>query len=97
MSYYNALISMSIITACSLCISSDIFLKKKNQQWSRKNMLLRDKIAIITGAGRGIGRETAINFAREGADVVLVSRSEKELSEVALEIKRQGQGSCSYR
>ena len=55
-------------------------------------MLLKSKIAIVTGAGRGIGRETAIDFAREGADVVLVSRSEKELSEVASEIKKIGTG-----
>lgn len=34
-------------------------------------MRLKDKIAIITGASRGIGREIALNFAREGADVVV--------------------------
>jgi fengycin family lipopeptide synthetase B len=53
-------------------------------------MLLKDKIAIVTGAGRGIGRETAIDFAKEGASIALVSRSEKELSEVASEIEKIG-------
>ncbi|MCL5070025.1 MAG: SDR family oxidoreductase, partial [Actinobacteria bacterium] len=53
-------------------------------------MLLENKIAIITGAGRGIGRATAINLAREGADVVVVSRNAKELEDTAAEAARFG-------
>jgi 3-oxoacyl-[acyl-carrier protein] reductase len=37
-------------------------------------MLLKSKTAIITGASKGIGKETALDFAREGAQLVLVSR-----------------------
>ena len=51
---------------------------------------LADKIAIITGAGRGIGRATARLFAREGARVVLFSRTASHLTEVASEISCKG-------
>jgi NAD(P)-dependent dehydrogenase (short-subunit alcohol dehydrogenase family) len=51
-------------------------------------MLLKDKIAVITGAGRGIGRMTAIDFAKEGANLILVSRSLGELQEVAKETEK---------
>ena len=50
-------------------------------------MLLKDKISIITGAGRGIGKETAIDFAKEGSNVVLVSRNMEELIEVKKELE----------
>jgi NAD(P)-dependent dehydrogenase (short-subunit alcohol dehydrogenase family) len=52
---------------------------------------LQNKVAIITGAGRGIGRGIALGYAREGADLVLVSRNEGELSAVAQEIEDLGQ------
>ncbi|MEK7341380.1 MAG: SDR family oxidoreductase [Candidatus Binatota bacterium] len=50
---------------------------------------LAGKIAIVTGAGRGIGRATALLLGRSGARVVLASRSEFELSAVSEEITNQ--------
>ena len=50
-------------------------------------MKLSDKVAIITGSGRGIGRAIAIAFAKEGAKVSLVSRTVSELEETAQLIK----------
>lgn len=54
-------------------------------------MKLKNKIALITGAGRGIGRSIAIAFSKEGADVVLVARTREQLQNVAEEIKQKGQ------
>lgn len=53
-------------------------------------MSIKDRVAIITGAGRGVGRATALRFAREGARVVLFSRTLAFLDEVAAEIAREG-------
>ena len=53
-------------------------------------MQLKDKVAIITGSGRGIGRAIAIAYAAEGARVVIASRSTHELDAVTAEITAQG-------
>jgi len=53
-------------------------------------MRLENKVAIITGAGSGIGRETALLFAKEGAKVVVADVNEKGGEETATEIKKNG-------
>ncbi len=53
-------------------------------------MKLKDRVAIITGSGRGIGRAIAERFAREGAAVLLNSRTEKELQQTADAIQQAG-------
>ena len=55
-------------------------------------MRLKDKVAIITGAGRGIGRAIAKLYAQEGAKVVInYNRSEKEAINLAEEIQKLGE------
>lgn len=53
-------------------------------------MLLQDKVALITGAGNGIGRATAIRFAQEGAKVVLSDVDEAGLAETSQHIADAG-------
>ena len=53
-------------------------------------MRLKDRIAIVTGGGRGIGRATAKRLSSEGAIVVVVDRDRTEAEEVAAEILEAG-------
>jgi NAD(P)-dependent dehydrogenase (short-subunit alcohol dehydrogenase family) len=53
-------------------------------------MLLKGQTAIITGAGRGIGRAIAWKFVGEGASVLMTARTEKEASAVAADIRKAG-------
>ena len=60
-------------------------------------MKLENRIAVITGAGRGIGRSTAMAFAKEGADIVLAARTESEINSVASEIEKLGRRTLPIR
>ncbi|OCB08093.1 short-chain dehydrogenase [Mycolicibacterium porcinum] len=51
---------------------------------------LDDKVAIVTGAGRGLGAATALAFAEAGADVLIAARTQAQLDDVASQIAATG-------
>lgn len=53
-------------------------------------MLLQDKVVVVSGVGPGLGRSIALQCAKAGADVVLASRTESRLIEVAKEVTDLG-------
>ncbi len=55
-----------------------------------QTMMLEGKTAVVTGIGPGMGRDISLGLAREGADVVLVARSDKVLPGVAEEVEALG-------
>ena len=57
---------------------------------------LDNQIAVVTGAGRGIGRAIALKFAAEGASVACVSRTTENAEKVAAEVRALGRQAWAY-
>lgn len=53
-----------------------------------------DQVAVVTGAGRGIGAATAVALAEAGADVVIAARTKSELNDVAARVADTGRRAC---
>ena len=62
---------------------------RQQHQWE-DIVRLKEKVAIITGGGRGIGKAIALGFAREGADIVIAARTEEEINATAEMVQSQG-------
>ena len=60
-----------------------------------KEINTKNKIALVTGAGKGIGKACAIALAEAGAHLIIISRTEKDLIEVQKIIKKQKR-KCTY-
>ena len=59
--------------------------------------VLKDRVAVVTGAGSGIGRATAIELAREGCDLAISDVNEAGLAQTAEAIRALGRRACSHR
>src|SRR5881392_2144897 len=57
---------------------------------------LANQIAVVTGAGRGIGRGIALKFAAEGADIVCVSRTAENSEKAAEEVRAAGRRAWAH-
>src|SRR6266850_8605898 len=57
---------------------------------------LANQIAVVTGAGRGIGRAITLKFAAEGADVACVSRTAENSEKAAAEVRATGRKAWAY-
>ena len=58
--------------------------------------VLQDQVAVITGAGRGIGRAIALRFAKAGADIACVSRTAENSEKVATEVRSLGRKAWAH-
>ena len=64
-----------------------MYLKKQN---------LKNKIALVTGAGKGLGKACAIALAEAGANLIIISRTKKDLDAVSKVIKKYKSKCKSY-
>lgn len=58
--------------------------------------LINDQIAVVTGAGRGIGKAIALRFAEEGANVVCLSRTEANAESAASAVREKGRQAWAF-
>jgi 3-oxoacyl-[acyl-carrier protein] reductase len=60
-------------------------------------MKLEGKVAVVTGAGRGVGKAIALAFARDGADLTVVSRTLTEVEQTASEVESLGRNALALK
>lgn len=74
----------------SLSLIGNVFKNEYLPPWYNATMSIQDRVAIITGAGRGVGRATALLFARQRAHVILFSQTHAHLQQTLSMIESEG-------
>ena len=75
---------------CELRSERSSLLRGRETGFAPRMSQLENQVAVVTGAGRGIGRAIALRFAQAGADVVVVSRTVENSEKTAAEIRALG-------
>ena len=60
-------------------------------------MRLQDKVALVTGAGQGIGRAIALRLASDGANIAIVDLSEEKMNGVATEVRQLNRKATTFK
>jgi meso-butanediol dehydrogenase/(S,S)-butanediol dehydrogenase/diacetyl reductase len=60
-------------------------------------MTIKGKVALVTGAGQGIGRAIALRLARDGADIAIVDVNEAKMNAVADEVRKLGRKATTFK
>jgi NAD(P)-dependent dehydrogenase (short-subunit alcohol dehydrogenase family) len=55
-----------------------------------KEFSVKDKVAIVTGGGRGIGRAISLTLAKAGADITMIARTKEQVEQTASEVRQLG-------
>src|SRR5690606_19990393 len=61
------------------------------------DMSINDKVALVTGAGQGIGRAIALRLANDGADIAIVDMNEEKMQGVAEEVQALGREATTFK
>src|SRR5688572_15174909 len=89
----RACIAEWILHICSLTRATPSSVKK---ELAVNLKPVHEQVVVVVGANSGIGRETALQFARRGANVVVAGRSLPALNELAAEIRARGGEATAY-